>query len=93
MEHDPLLGLLVLGGVKAGMIYRADRADYPDCVAGRTMAARTGYAFGAHNVAGIGAVLLGAGSAAMPIGILAGFLAYKASRVAATDDAILKCLI
>jgi hypothetical protein len=93
MEHDPLLGLLALGGLKASMIFRADYSDYPECVAGRTTAARTGYAFGAHNVTGIGAVLLGAGQIAMPIGITFGLLAWIASRETATEDAIQKCLI
>jgi hypothetical protein len=93
VEHDPVLGMVVIGGYKAAMIYRADRSDYPECVQGRTVAAKAGYAFGAHNVVGVGAALLGLGNIAMPAGVLAGLLAWHASQKQATDDAILKCLM
>ncbi len=91
-EQSPVLGLAIMGGAKWWLVHRADSAgDYLVCVDGRTSASRMGFAFGAHNVAGLSVALLGAGSAAMPVGLLAGICAWALSKSAATEDAAVRC--
>jgi hypothetical protein len=91
VNDEPLAGLLLLGGLKYGMIALADSRPYAQCVEGRTTAARMGYAFGAHNVAATVGTLAGWASAATPAGILAGILAWSASADAARADAKTRC--
>ena len=90
--QSPVLGLVVMGGAKYWLIQRADASDdYLFCVGNRESAARMGFGFAANNVAGVGAALLGAGKAAIPIGLVAGFAVYALSDEHAREDAAVRC--
>jgi hypothetical protein len=91
VNEEPLLGLLVLGGLKYGMIKYAESKPYEQCMEGRTVSAKMGYAMGAHNVTVTVGSLLSWGSAVTPLGIIAGIMAWSASDMDARLDAEERC--
>ena len=91
VNDEPLVGLLVLGGGKYALIKYAESKPYYECIQGRTVSAKMGYAMGAHNVTVITGSILSWGSAVTPLGILAGFLAWNASDMDARMDAEERC--
>lgn len=91
INNNPVLGLVVLGGAKYALIKHAENQEYEVCVTSRAQAARLGYAFGANNVAGVTAGLLGAGSSAWAIGGVAGLIVYSLTRDVAAEDAAIRC--
>ena len=91
INDNPVVGLFVLGGFKYALILHAESQEFELCVSSRAQAARLGYAYGAHNIAGFGSALLGAGSAALPIGLIAGIAAYSVTGKVATEDSAIRC--
>lgn len=94
IETDPVLGLLVMGGVKYALVKSADRAeDYEVCVSERASASRMGFAFGVNNTVGVGAALLLKVKAvfAAGLGAAAGILTYWITEEYASEDAAVRC--